>query len=98
MNPAAISDAHIPASRQTYPIFMSILATQHARSSRMRVVVPRGRDINEQPTRRVNPSCIDNIESIRLFAIEVVWVDLQHVIPSFWYPRRPVVENGHVVV
>jgi hypothetical protein len=50
-----------PFNKATYPILMPILATQHPLSSRVRMVIPRSRNIDEQSTGSINPSCINNI-------------------------------------
>lgn len=77
---------------------MSIFAAQHAFSSWMCVVVSCRGDIDEQPTVKIHPSRVNNVQLIRLLSVDVVRVDLQHIISAFWDARRLVVENGHVVV
>lgn len=85
-------------SRATNPIFMAVLAAQHTLPCRVGMVISRGRDVNEQSTRGVDPSRIDHIQLVRLFPIHIVRIDLQHVISAFWDPWCLVVEDSHVVV
>ena len=82
----------------TYPVLMPIFATQHSLSSRVRIIISRRRDIDEQSTRGINPSRINDIHPISLVASDVMRVDLQHVISAFWYSRSLVVEDSHVVI
>ena len=82
----------------TYPILVAVLTTQHPLSGWVCIIVSRSRNIDEQSTRSVNPSCINNIQPIRLLPIDIVRVDLQHVISAFWYARSLVMEDSHVVV
>ncbi len=64
----------------------------------MSLVVPRSGNVNKQSARRIHPSRIDHIQLVRLFPVHIVGVDLQHIISSFRYARRLVMEDGHVVI
>lgn len=90
----ALSSPH----HATYHILMPILAAQHPFSSWVCIIVSRSRDIDEEPAGNIGPSRINDVQLIRLLPIDVVRVDLQHIISAFWYARRLVVEDGHVVV
>jgi hypothetical protein len=91
----AMSSANLKVS---YPIFVPVFAAQHPLSSWMCIVVPRSRNINEQSTRNISPSRINDVQPIRLLSIEIMRVHLQHIISAFWYARSLVVEDSHVVV
>lgn len=81
-----------------YPIFMAILTAQHPLACWMGIIVSRSRDIDKQSTGGIHPSRINNIQFISLLAVDIMRVDFQHIVPAFWYPRRLVVEDGHVVI
>ena len=98
MCPTTSQLAFSTPSKSTYPVLMPILAAQHSFTSWVCIVVSGSRDIDEQSTRSINPSCIDNIQLIRLLPIHVMRIDLQHVISAFWYAWGLIVEDGHVVV
>lgn len=94
---SAVSQSNLPDS-VTYLVLMAILAAQYPLPSGMRVVVPRCRDIDKQATRRIHPTRIDHIQLVRLFAVHVMRIDLEHVIATVRDARGLVVEDGHVVV
>jgi hypothetical protein len=81
-----------------YPIFMTILAAQHARSRWMGIIVSRSRDIDKQPARSIHPSGVNNIQLIALLPVDIMGIDFQHVVPALRYPRRLVMEYRHVVI
>jgi len=64
----------------------------------MSKVISSSCDINEQPAICINPSRINDIQFIRLLAVDVIWVDLQHVVSAFWNAGGFVMEYAHVVV
>lgn len=64
----------------------------------MRQVVPDSSNVDEKAACRIDPPCVYDIEFVRLLSVDVVRVHLQHVISTLGDARRPVVEDGHIVV
>lgn len=64
----------------------------------MRQVVPDSCNIDEEAACRIDPSGVNDIEFVRLLSVDVVRVNLQHVISTLGDARRPIVKYRHIVV
>lgn len=83
---------------RTYIIFMLVLATQHSRTSWMRIILPHSGDIDEQTTVGINPPGINDVKRVRLIAYNVVWIDFEHVVSALRDTWSCVMKDCHFVI
>ena len=78
---------------------MFILAVHVMRAQSLgRFIDSDGRNVNENASLHVNPTCVDSVEVVPFVGGDVVWVDLEHVVLPFLEVWVFVVKDVQLVI